>query len=113
MSPSNREGGKAQFWRTMLRQWRQSGLSVRAFCARQGLSQPSFYSWRRSLAQRDGQAVPFVPVRVLKEPQPVLAEASASGLELVLGGCRRLRIAPGFDAATLRQLLAVLEEDRP
>jgi len=44
-----------------LRLWQRSGLSVRAFCEQQDLSQPSFYAWRRTLAERDAQAVTFVP----------------------------------------------------
>jgi hypothetical protein len=114
MSTNHRgKGSKERFWRSMVRQCRQSGLSVSAFCEEQGLSQPSFYWWRRTLAERDAQAVDFVPVRLASEPEPGQADASASGLELVLGGGRRLRIAAGFDAATLQRLLAVLEEDRP
>ena len=48
---------KEQFWRRMVRQWRGSGLSVRAFCEEHGLSEPSFYAWRRTLAARDAAAV--------------------------------------------------------
>jgi len=37
-------------------------------CARfvrsKGFSQPRFYAWRRTLAERDAAAVPFVPVTV-------------------------------------------------
>jgi hypothetical protein len=33
--------------------------------------------------------------------------------EVVLRGGRTVRVGPGFDAATLRQLLAVLEEAPP
>ena len=51
---------KEQWWRRQVRQWRSSGLSVRAFCAAQGLSEPSFYAWRRTLAQREATAVPLV-----------------------------------------------------
>ena len=36
-----------------------------------------------------------------------------SALEVVLADGRTVRVAPGFDAATLRQLLAVLEEGAP
>jgi transposase len=110
---TDHDGGKERFWRTRLRQWSRSGLSVRAFCEAEGLSEPSFYSWRRSLAVRDTQAVGFVPVRVAPEPEPVAADASASGLELLLGGGRRLRVGPGFDAPTLQRLLRALEEGRP
>jgi transposase len=106
-----RDPRKEQFWRRMLRQWQRSGLSVRAFCQQHGLSQPSFYAWRRTLADRDAQAVTFVPVEVLPESLPL--PTSAGGLELLLAGGRVLRIGPAFDAPTLRRLLAVLEEGRP
>jgi transposase-like protein len=49
---SKRDGGKERFWRRILRQWRRSGLSVRDFCAEHGLAEPSFYSWRRIVADR-------------------------------------------------------------
>jgi hypothetical protein len=46
-------------------------------------------------------------------PVQVVADAThagqASALEVVLTDGRAVRIAPGFDAATLRRLLAVLE----
>ena len=51
-----RDGGKERFWRRMLRQWRRSGLCVRAFCAEHGLAEPSFYAWRRIVAERDQES---------------------------------------------------------
>jgi hypothetical protein len=33
-----------------------------------------------------------------------------AGLELVIGSGRIVRVPPGFDAATLRRLLTILEE---
>jgi hypothetical protein len=97
-----------------MRQWRRSGLSVRAFCEKQGLSEPSFYAWRRTLAARDAAAVRFVPVQVAGEPMPTTtADGSAGALELVVGAGRRLRVGPGFDGPTLIRLLALLEEGRP
>jgi len=42
------------FWREVLARYRASGLSVRVFCAEAGLSEPSFYAWRRTIARRDG-----------------------------------------------------------
>jgi transposase len=104
---------KEQFWRRMMRLWRSSGLSVRAFCEAQGFSQPSFYVWRRTLAERDAAAVPFVPVRVAAEPPaPSQADGLAGAMELVLNEGRRLRVGPGFDGPTLKRLLALLEEGR-
>ncbi len=124
--------GKEQFWREMVQRWQRSGGTIRAFCAEQGLSEPSFYAWRRTIAERDEQAgrparrkatrrragpatvssrgdlhasgLPtFVPLRVTQtEPAPAL--------EVVVGAGHVVRVAPGFDAATLRSLLAVLAE---
>lgn len=108
-----RDGSKERFWRRIVRQWRRSGLSVRAFCAEQDVSEPSFYAWRRTLQQRDAAGAAFVPVQVLADPLPPTSDRNPSGLELVLGTGRVVRIGPGFDAATLRRLLAVLEEGRP
>jgi hypothetical protein len=105
---------KEQWWRRQVRQWRGSGLSVRAFCAAQGLSEPSFYAWRRTLAQREATAAAFVPLTVTPESKSATADdSSVAALELVLAAGRRLRIGPGFDGLTLARLLALLEEGRP
>ena len=98
---------KEQEWRWRIRQWKRSGLKVSAFCRRYGLTEARFYAWRRMLTQRDAGRAAFVPVRVLADKQP----ANDGTLELILAGGRRLRLPTGFDAATLRQALAVLEEE--
>jgi transposase-like protein len=36
-----------EFWEAAVRLWKDSGLSVREFCRREGLSEHTFYSWRR------------------------------------------------------------------
>ena len=93
-----RDPRKERFWRRMLRQWQRSGLSVRAFCEQHGLSQPSFYAWRRTLADRDAHTVAFVPVELVPEPTPGPTPGpAAAGLELLLPGGRVLRIGAGFD----------------
>ena len=100
-----RDDQKERQWRQWITEWRASGLSVRTFCGRRGLATPSFYHWRRVLEQRAAEKAAFVPVQVVAEAVPALATA----LEVVLTDGRMVRVAPGFDAATLRQLLAVLE----
>jgi hypothetical protein len=104
-----RDARKEQQWRGWIERWRGSGLSVRAFCARHGLSQPSFYAWRRELQRRPTPVAAFVPVRVVGEGLP----PGAGSLDVLLAGGRTVRVPPGFDAATLRRLIAVLEEGPP
>jgi transposase len=103
-----RDPRKEQHWRRLIQLWKNSGLSVRAFCARHQITQASFYAWRRELHQRDA-ATTFVPVRVVTDDQPT----SSTPIEILLAGGRSVRITPGFDPATLRQLLVVLQEGPP
>lgn len=120
-----RDRGKERFWRRMVREWRRSGLSVRAFCAEHGLAEPSFYSWRRSIAERDlhGDQRATASARTVGNdgaddrplfvPLRVVPAAAGMAFEVVLGQGRVVRVPAHFDPAALRQLLAILEEERP
>jgi hypothetical protein len=44
---------REKFWRRTIRQQQRSGLSVRAFCLREGLKEGAFRWWRQALARRD------------------------------------------------------------
>jgi transposase-like protein len=121
MSTNNRRRYRREpFWRRLIQEWRKSGLSVRAFCHQHDLSEPNFYTWRRTLAQRDAAraAVSFVPVRVTEAPPATTDEESpptpiGEALEVVLRGGRRLCVGVGFDGPTLQRLVTLLEEGRP
>jgi hypothetical protein len=106
-----RDPRKEQHWRCLIQLWKNSGLTVRAFCARHHITQPSFYAWRRELQQRDA-ATAFVPVQVETNDQ-LARVTSIPTIEVVLAGGQCVRVAPGFDPATLRHLLAVLREGEP
>jgi len=102
--------GKQAHWLDLVQRWQRSNLSVRAFCERHQLSEPSFYSWRRVLRERglidesvQAPAAAFVKLMVDAEP------AAGSAIELVVGR-RVLRVRPGFDADVLLELVRVLEE---
>ena len=101
---------KEQHWRRLIQLWKNSGLTVPAFCARHHITQPSFYAWRGELQQRDATA--FVPVQVETNDQ-LASVPSFPTIEVVLAGGQCVRVTPGFDPATLRQLLAVLQEGAP
>src|SRR5437763_1955861 len=91
-----RDPRKERFWRRMVQQWQRSGLSVRAFCEQHDLSPPSFYAWRRTLADRDAQAIAFVPVEVSPPPAGIFGEAghadyAAAKAGLIYGLARSLK----------------------
>jgi len=75
----------------------------RPFCRQEGLSEPTFYTWRKKLterkphrsgATRTGRASTFI--------EGSLPDAGPAPLERVFQGGPILRIAPGTDAADPR-----------
>jgi len=58
-------------WRELVARHAKSGLSVHAFCVREGLSECGFYWWRRELRLRD-QSQASTPV------EPMRKQATAS-----------------------------------
>jgi hypothetical protein len=93
-------------WAELVRQQIQSGLSVDAFCRRLGVSNQSFYNWRKRLSGK----IADEPVRfALVEAEAPIAK-DIWPVELILASGDRLRIAPGADAATIRTVLNVLRE---
>ncbi len=78
-------------------QWQHSGLTIRAFCERHHLSQPSFYAWRRAIQQRDAVTSTLVSVQLVPDDEPV----AASIVEVVLPGGPTLARAA---AASMRQV---------
>ena len=100
-----------QFWQMVLDTFKSSGLSIRRFCKQEGLSEPSFYSWRKRLTQVDEsetdkeevcQSEPFIQVSLPTE--------TYEGLELVLASGNTLRISSGADVKTLTHVLSALCE---
>ena len=95
---------REQFWQAAVADWQQSSQSIRAFCAGRGLSEPSFYAWRRTLRERARQ-------RPAARPQPALVPLrviAAAVLEVVLPAGVVVRVPAGADAAAVAQLVAAL-----
>ena len=101
---STKSGNSRQkFWQDLIARQEQSGLGVRAFCVQQGVTEQSFYGWKKRLAAES--VVRFALVETGgSSGQP------AAALELELASGERLRIGPGVDGATLRTVLAVLRD---
>ncbi len=61
-----------QKWQHILKDWQTSGLSVMDFCRQRGISNPSFYTWKKRLLLHKRTAVKkpnkFVPVVVESSP---------------------------------------------
>jgi hypothetical protein len=54
---AGRDRAKERHWRRVLWRWQASGQPVRGYCRQHGLSEPSFYAWRRTIQQRNREAL--------------------------------------------------------
>lgn len=124
---------KERFWREHLASQATGGISVRAYCRRHALKEPSFYAWRRELAKRDRLGA---PVRTATRRGSIAANSLARGtarqpqavgfvrldvspaemhvgpvIEIVLPGDVRVRVPAGAAGSHLREVLAALGID--
>lgn len=56
MARRRRDSALERQWRERVVRWQTSGLSVREFCITNGLTEPTFYYWKRELRARDEAA---------------------------------------------------------
>lgn len=105
----------------------ESGLSVQDFCFAYGVAVHTFYGWRRRLKAKHPSppgedASSRLPLQQLFAEVPVYSPgpvsvngvslepvSSASVVEVVLRGGRRLEVGTDFDEEELRRLVALLE----
>ena len=94
---------KADEWAERIAAQQRSGMPVKQFCKEQGLTEYSFYAWRKRLQERGPVRFALVERSVRRQER-----TTEPALELVLTTGERLRIGAGVDTATLRTVLDVL-----
>ena len=101
---------RERYWRGVLERWRRSGISIRAFCREEGVSEFSFYRWRKRFGAEEREGPRFVAVELVdSKVLEGTGEGSASGVELVLASGQVVRVFRGFDKETLCRVVEVLE----
>lgn len=118
MTGASRSSEKEAFWRLVLDEHQSSGLTVRAFCKQESLSEPSFYAWRKELRKRDQESGAvresrLLPVQVVDDPVSrspcVIPDGNSSaGLEVVTPNGYTLRLEQDVDPCRLGQLLSAV-----
>ena len=101
-SPEQKKVARSEYWRERIAEQERSGLSVARFCQEQGLTEQTFYVWRKRLRERP---LRFALVETGSPPPPSGREA---GLELGLPRGERLYIGTGVDPTLLRTVLDTL-----
>jgi hypothetical protein len=114
-----RDAKKERFWRDAIRQQQRSGQSVRDYCRNQGLTEPSFYAWRREITGRGCQRAKRVQRRAAKRPAfvslqlaPGTVPIGSASIECLLPNGVVLRLPAGMEPAAIAALLTSWEQSR-
>jgi hypothetical protein len=107
---------KELLWRDILSRQAGSDLSIREFCAIEGISEPSFYSWRKKLGARRNGRGPGATRRQKDAPEngqlfvPLQLVEGGPSLEIVHPLGYRIQVSGDVDPVTLRHVIAALDE---
>ncbi len=96
----SRDAKKEKFWREKMAEYEKDDLTVREFCARDGLREVQFYYWRRALKagakrKQDGFVELLSPA----------GGNGAAGVSLRIGERISIELERGFDGETLKAAL--------
>ncbi len=106
-----RSAEREAFWRSEVARQAASSVSVRRFCKERGLSEASFYAWRRTLQERDRAGLPaFLPVVVASQAS---ASPTSGHITIELRGGRVVHLPESMATERLVALLCGLEASLP
>lgn len=99
-------GEKRRFWQEQIERQSQSKLTQAQYCDQNGLKLSQFTHWKYKSPKKTSAGVTFVSI-----PVPTIngKPDAPAALNLITTGGYRIEVRPGFDPATLRQLIATLE----
>lgn len=117
---ARRSGEKERLWRQVVEGHAGSGQSIRRYCTERGVSQASFFAWRRELARRDAAAKRLSGTSSQASPRPapqrfaqlqiVPGELARDDLiEILLPAGALVRVPRGVCQGTLSRVLGALE----
>ena len=102
---------KEVYWKNLIKEWKNSGLSQAEFCQQNKIAQSNFFNWRKRLQEKgvDLPRVLLAPVSIKQEePKRVKPTFSSAPIVLLLKNQVRLEITAHTDKLALKRLLEVL-----
>ncbi|MFC1636968.1 transposase [Planctomycetota bacterium] len=88
---------RRQFWQMALETWKDSGMSVSQFCKAEGLSEGTFYGWRRRLSSRQSQRAKQIHSKPSAFIEVAMPKNDHIPIELLLSSGHTLRIRSSAD----------------
>ncbi len=92
----------AKLWTVRLQRFEQAQMTVAQFCSAEGVSQPSFYYWKRKLRPPEDPKIPtvakFVPVSFQSTPSSPSPAVNHTNAIIELPGGIRIRVEVPTDS---------------
>jgi hypothetical protein len=107
-------------WRSLVDEWRRSGLTAREFCKTKGLkSYKTLHLWSSKLNKIDAISAPngafipsaFVPVEVIHQDETVDAEMQPETIDVHLACGDVICVPRRCDMQQLSQVVAILRKE--
>jgi hypothetical protein len=105
-------------WREIVERQAGSGLSVRSFCAAEGIREPSFYAWRKRLRTRKSNGSRTVRKEAREQAcgdnarlfVPLKLVDAATTLEIIHPLGYRIQVTGDVNPVALRRVIEALDE---
>ncbi len=105
---SNNE--RRQFWQMAIETWQDSDMSISKFCRIEGLSEGTFYNWRKKLNGGHSQPDKHTTRSPSAFIEVAMPKNNHAALELLLSSGNTLRISSAADNKTLSNVISVLRQ---
>ncbi len=121
MLSKKRSIDREAFWRSVFEEFSASGLSIRGFCKQRGVSEPSFFQWRKKLQvnriRRDENECKngaLIPVSVVDSVDGNISENGICPIiEIATPNGFTIRVPHNIDPGSLSRLLALVSGVSP
>lgn len=107
---------KQAYWKEILDRRAGSGLSIRQFCAKELVSEPSFYAWRKKFREsaKDGRRSAMASRRRSSDKGPLFLPVKllddAPALEIIHPLGYRIQMTGEVNPIALRHVIETLDE---
>jgi len=117
---------RGRYWRELIREWRRSGQTQRAFCQARGVNHGTFAWWKREIGGREHASTSAPSCAIGTPASPAGGRAGLAtfapvcirtddgheghaAVEIILADRRRILLRGPVDRAQLADVLSVLE----
>jgi transposase len=98
-------------WTKLVREWRESGLTAKAFATRRDVRETTLLWWSSRL-NREVDELRVRPLEFIEVAAPTSSTVADARFEIHLANGRTITVPLAFDPEALRRLLTIVEVER-